>query len=134
MLGQSVLVGGQSPNMTYIIVADRSHDTCWTHSRQGATQLLTGSYTDDAASMKAGSCLFTQVWVDADLTPPESSLLEVPVPRQQTLASGTQVVASCLDSLEPIVLDNFVDEHDLRECLRAGATVPAVAGPPVVHR
>ena len=45
-----------------------------------------------------------------------------------------QVVASCLDTLEPIVLDDFTDEADLRECLRAGATVPAVAGPPVTHR
>ena len=45
-----------------------------------------------------------------------------------------QIVASCLDSLQPVLLDNFADENDLRECLRASAAVPVVAGPPVNHR
>ena len=45
-----------------------------------------------------------------------------------------QVVASCLDTLQPILLEDFSSVHDLRECLRASATVPAVAGDPVSHR
>ena len=45
-----------------------------------------------------------------------------------------QVVASCLNTLQPILLEGFRSVHDLRECLRASATVPAVAGEPVSHR
>lgn len=50
------------------------------------------------------------------------------------VAGCLQIVASCLDSLQPILLSDFKDEFDLRQCLRASATVPEVAGPPVVHR
>lgn len=45
-----------------------------------------------------------------------------------------KVVASSLDVLRPVLLDSFVDKHDLREALRASATVPEVAGGPVEHR
>ncbi|KAK9794392.1 hypothetical protein WJX73_007160 [Symbiochloris irregularis] len=45
-----------------------------------------------------------------------------------------KVVASCLDTLQPIILEGFTDENDLRQCLRASAQVPAVAGDPVLHR
>ena len=31
-------------------------------------------------------------------------------------------------------MGNFTDKEDLRECLRASATVPVVAGDPVHHR
>lgn len=45
-----------------------------------------------------------------------------------------QVVASCLDTLQPIILDNFSSREDLQQCLRASAQVPAVAGDPIDHR
>jgi predicted patatin/cPLA2 family phospholipase len=45
-----------------------------------------------------------------------------------------KVVASSLDTLNPVLLDNFQDKHDLRLALQASATVPAVAGGPVHYR
>lgn len=45
-----------------------------------------------------------------------------------------KVVASCVDTLAPVVLDAFTDAADLRACLRASANVPEVAGGPVHHR
>ena len=45
-----------------------------------------------------------------------------------------KVVASCVDSLAPVVLDAFTDAADLAACLRASAQVPEVAGGPVHHR
>ena len=44
------------------------------------------------------------------------------------------VVASSLDTLSPVLLNNFEDRHDLVTSLRASATVPEVAGGPVHHR
>jgi hypothetical protein len=45
-----------------------------------------------------------------------------------------KVVASCVDTLQPVVLENFADPADLAACLRASANVPEVAGDPVQHR
>ena len=45
-----------------------------------------------------------------------------------------KVVASSLDSLSPVLLENFEDKEDLIQSLRASACVPKVAGNPVVHR
>mmetsp|Transcript_35026 Transcript_35026/g.99283 ORF Transcript_35026/g.99283 Transcript_35026/m.99283 type:complete len:410 (-) Transcript_35026:153-1382(-) len=45
-----------------------------------------------------------------------------------------KAVASCLNTLQPVMLDNFEDEHDLLTCLRASANVPGIAGAPVAHR
>lgn len=45
-----------------------------------------------------------------------------------------KVVASCLDALGPVVLENFFDEDDLRTCLKASANIPVIAGGPVLHR
>jgi len=45
-----------------------------------------------------------------------------------------KIVASCVDTLAPVVLDAFTDAADLRACLRASANVPEVAGGPVHHR
>lgn len=45
-----------------------------------------------------------------------------------------KVVASSLDSLAPVLLEEFTDKRDLVECLRASANVPKVAGDPVLHR
>jgi hypothetical protein len=45
-----------------------------------------------------------------------------------------KVIASCVDSLSPVVLGDFDDAADLASCLRASATVPEVAGLPVFHR
>jgi predicted patatin/cPLA2 family phospholipase len=45
-----------------------------------------------------------------------------------------KVVASCVDTLQPVVLENFTDAADLAACLRASANVPEVAGGPVQHR
>lgn len=47
---------------------------------------------------------------------------------------ASQVVASCLDSLEPILLEDFEDKEDLVACLKASANVPRIAGDPVEHR
>ena len=44
------------------------------------------------------------------------------------------VVASSLDTLSPILLSNFDSREDLMTSLRASATVPEVAGEPVLHR
>ena len=35
-----------------------------------------------------------------------------------------QVVASCLDTLQPIILEDFESPEDLQMCLRASAQVP----------
>lgn len=45
-----------------------------------------------------------------------------------------QVVASCLDSLGPVLLSGFDSQEDLAACLRASACVPEIAGGPVEHR
>ena len=45
-----------------------------------------------------------------------------------------KVVASSLDTLRPELLHSFSDKEDLRNSLRASATVPEVAGGPVEHR
>jgi hypothetical protein len=45
-----------------------------------------------------------------------------------------KVIASCVDSLSPVVLEDFEDAQDLANCLRASANVPEVAGEPVLHR
>jgi predicted patatin/cPLA2 family phospholipase len=45
-----------------------------------------------------------------------------------------KVVASSLDTLSPILLEDFESKRDLVECLRASANVPRVAGGPVSHR
>lgn len=45
-----------------------------------------------------------------------------------------KVVASSLDALGPVLLTDFKDKEDLVTALRASATVPEVAGGPVLHR
>jgi predicted patatin/cPLA2 family phospholipase len=45
-----------------------------------------------------------------------------------------KVVASCLDSLRPVLLEGFTSPADLAACLRASACVPEVAGGYVAHR
>lgn len=45
-----------------------------------------------------------------------------------------KVVASSLDSLQPLILEDFRCKDDLCTSLRASANVPAIAGEPVVHR
>lgn len=45
-----------------------------------------------------------------------------------------KVVASSLDTLSPVLLEEFESKRDLVECLRASANVPRVAGGPVSHR
>ena len=45
-----------------------------------------------------------------------------------------KVVASSLDSLSPVLLENFESKYDLIQSLRASACVPKVAGNPVHHR
>ena len=37
-----------------------------------------------------------------------------------------KVVASCLDTLQPVILESFTDAKDLETCLRASANVPEV--------
>ena len=54
------------------------------------------------------------------------AVLQSPIP--------LKVVASSLDSLSPVLLENFESKHDLIQSLRASARVPKVAGKPVVHR
>ena len=38
-----------------------------------------------------------------------------------------KVVASCLDTLQPVILEDFTDARDLETCLRASANVPEVS-------
>ena len=38
-----------------------------------------------------------------------------------------KVVASCLDTLQPVILEDFADAQDLETCLRASANVPEVS-------
>ena len=45
-----------------------------------------------------------------------------------------KVVASSLDTLLPVLLENFQDKEDLAISLRASANVPEVAGRPIEHR
>jgi predicted acylesterase/phospholipase RssA len=45
-----------------------------------------------------------------------------------------KVVASCLDTLQPVILECFDSPQDLKQCLRASAAVPVVAGDPITHR
>ncbi len=45
-----------------------------------------------------------------------------------------QVVASSLDVLQPIILEDFACKNDLAASLRASANVPEIAGSYVVHR
>ncbi|KAK9839773.1 hypothetical protein WJX81_000473 [Elliptochloris bilobata] len=59
-----------------------------------------------------------------------------PLDWEAVLASPVplKVVASCLDTLHPVILENFASAADLFTCLRASANVPEVAGGPVEHR
>lgn len=45
-----------------------------------------------------------------------------------------KVVASCLDTLQPVILEDFTSPQDLETCLRGSANVPEVAGRPIAHR
>jgi len=45
-----------------------------------------------------------------------------------------KVVASSLDTLLPVLLENYQDKEDLATSLRASANVPEVAGRPIEHR
>ncbi|KAI7840064.1 hypothetical protein COHA_006195 [Chlorella ohadii] len=45
-----------------------------------------------------------------------------------------KVVASSLDTLDSVLLDDFACKDDLSECLKASATVPEIAGGPRLHR
>ena len=47
---------------------------------------------------------------------------------------GLQVVASSLDTLEPVLLEGFESREDLVACLKASANVPRIAGEPLQHR
>jgi len=38
-----------------------------------------------------------------------------------------KVVASCLDTLQPVILEDFTSAQDLETCLRASANVPEVS-------
>jgi hypothetical protein len=51
-----------------------------------------------------------------------------------TTPPDSQVVASCLDTLGPVVLQDFTDKEDLALCLKASANIPVIAGPPMRHR
>jgi hypothetical protein len=55
-----------------------------------------------------------------------------PLDWEAVLAAPTplKVVASCLDSLQPVLLSNFSDRAELAEALKATAAVPQLAGPP----
>lgn len=53
---------------------------------------------------------------------------------QELLSSVAQVVASCLDALRPVILQDFVDKEDLAQCLKASANIPVIAGSPMHHR
>lgn len=50
------------------------------------------------------------------------SVLESPIP--------LKVVASCLDTLQPVLLSDFESRAELVEALKASATVPQLGGPP----
>ena len=43
-----------------------------------------------------------------------------------------KVVASCLDTLQPVILESFTDAKDLEICLRASANVPEVGSFPLI--
>ena len=43
-----------------------------------------------------------------------------------------KVVASCLDTLQPVILEGFTDAKDLETCLRASANVPEVRSFPLI--
>ncbi|GLI62422.1 hypothetical protein VaNZ11_005044, partial [Volvox africanus] len=55
-----------------------------------------------------------------------------PLDWDAVLSSPTplKVVASCLDSLQPVILSDFADRSELAEALKATAAVPEIAGPP----
>jgi len=65
------------------------------------------------------------------LNPPPSSQRQ---PHPPPSPIPLKVVASSLDSLRAEILQNFTSPHDLRECLKASANVPQLAGPPRLHR
>ena len=54
--------------------------------------------------------------------------------RREKPEASAQVVASCLDSLRPVVLEDFYDRQDLATCLKASANIPVIAGAPMLHR
>ncbi len=45
-----------------------------------------------------------------------------------------QVIASCLDTLQPVILTDFTSKADLKRCLQCSANVPNIAGSPIQHR
>ncbi|KAK9856443.1 hypothetical protein WJX84_002513 [Apatococcus fuscideae] len=45
-----------------------------------------------------------------------------------------KVVASCLDTLQPVILTDFSSKQDLKRCLQCSANVPNIAGSPIQHR
>ena len=44
------------------------------------------------------------------------------------------MVASSLDTLEPVLLEGFESKEDLVACLKASANVPRIAGDPIQLR
>jgi len=77
----------------------------------------------------------SHVWVSRDAVYGESCKGGPSAPFKFTdMLGGLQVVASCLDTLQPVILEDFDGPEDLKECLRASAAVPVVAGDPITHR
>ena len=74
----------------------------------------------------------------AVLVGPKDSVQLVYSPVHYVLATSdacsVQVVASSLDTLEPVVLEGFESKEDLVACLKASANVPRIAGEPLQHR
>ena len=58
----------------------------------------------------------------------EVMVREKPLDWDAVLASPVplKVIASCLETLQPVILEGFCDAADLRTCLRASANVPEV--------
>lgn len=63
-----------------------------------------------------------------------AGLLTCALSLPSTDACCVQVVASSLDTLEPVLLEGFESKEDLVACLKASANVPRIAGEPLQHR
>uniref|UniRef100_A0A7S1SUM6 Patatin n=1 Tax=Tetraselmis chuii TaxID=63592 RepID=A0A7S1SUM6_9CHLO len=61
---------------------------------------------------------------------------DVPLQWERVLSHDIplKAVASCVRTLQPVLLDQFLDATDLLTCLRASANVPGIAGSPINHR
>lgn len=108
---------------------------CGAYFLAGQAEIGARIFTEDINNRRFASRLRTfseRPIVDLNYLVDDVMVGTKPLNTARVLASSTPlvVVATDVASASPSLLENFVDGDELRAALRAGATMPIIAGPP----